>query len=170
MRIAGNGAYGLIKVRSTSLMDGYLGKESVPIGNDGWFTTGDLGFVDGHDLFVTGRADDVIIMAGRNLYPEDIELVTSSHPLVRKGDCAAVRYDGGYAIVAEPARPGVSKDSLVQAGREIHTELARVLQASPTRVVFVTRNTLAKTPSGKLRRSLIARQFTDGELAVESMV
>ncbi|MCL5947685.1 MAG: AMP-binding protein [Actinobacteria bacterium] len=170
VRIAGAAAYGLIEVRSTSLMDGYLGKESVPIGDDGWLTTGDLGFMDGHDLFVTGRADDVIIMAGRNLYPDDIELVASNHPLVRKGDCAAVKYDGGYAIVVEPVRPGVSEDSLIQAGREIRAELARVLQASPTRVVFVTRNTLAKTPSGKLKRSLIACQLIDDELAVESMV
>ncbi len=169
VRIAGGAPYGPIEVCSTSLMEGYLGEEPAPMIADGWLTTGDLGFVEGGELFVTGRADDVIVVAGRNLYPDDLELIAGDHPLVRQGDCAALPDgEGSYVLVTEPARAGINRSDLQAACAEVRAALAKRCGAGPSRVLFVSRGTLPKTPSGKPRRRHAAALFAAGSLAVEA--
>jgi len=169
VRIEGAAPYGVIEVRSASLMEGYLGGGTPPISEGGWLTTGDLGFIEAGELFVTGRVDDVIVVAGRNLYPDDLELVASAHPLVRQGDCAAIGDgEGGYVVLAEPARAGIRSSDLRAACLQVRAALARHCAASPSRVVFVSRGTLPKTPSGKPRRRHAAGLLKKGSLAIEA--
>ena len=74
-------------------------------GDDGWFDTGDLGYLDEHGrVYVCGRTKDLIVLAGRNLYPHDIERAAETVDGVRKGCVIAVRVDGdpeGFAVLAE---------------------------------------------------------------------
>lgn len=75
-----NDRVGEIAVKSVSMFDGYRNypeKTSEVFDEEGWFYTGDLGFMDDDDLYVIGRINDVIIVAGNNIYPEDIEDVVS---------------------------------------------------------------------------------------------
>lgn len=80
---------GHIEVRGPSVMQGYLGRDEQPF-RDGWLLTGDLGFLSDGELFVTGRAKDVVILRGRNHAPQDIEHAADTVPGVRVGCNAAV--------------------------------------------------------------------------------
>ena len=86
-RLAG----GEIIIRSDSLFDGYYNRPdlNMAVMKDGWYWTGDLGFrVDG-ELYVTGRKKDLIIVAGRNIYPQDIEEIVCRHPAIHDGRAVA---------------------------------------------------------------------------------
>ena len=69
---------------------------------DGWILTGDLGFIHEGELFVSGRRKDVIIVLGRNHYPEDVEWATESVPGVRGGGAAAFRGDRSKSASRRP--------------------------------------------------------------------
>ena len=106
----GGGAAGPIAVRGASLLSGYLGQVASPL-DDGWFVTSDLGFLSDGELFVAGRADDVLVIAGRKLHPELLEETAARHEAVRQGCCAAIPDgSGGYAVVAERRRASAGAD------------------------------------------------------------
>ena len=76
-------------------------------GEGPFLRTGDLGFMKDGELFVTGRLKDLIIISGRKLYPQDIELtVEQSHPALRPGCCAAFSVDGAGRRTADRRRRG----------------------------------------------------------------
>jgi acyl-CoA synthetase (AMP-forming)/AMP-acid ligase II len=160
--VSERGAIGQIEVRSPSLLDRYLGTE-LHLTADGYFPTRDLGMLEGGELFVLGRSDEVIIVAGRNVYPADIEAAVPE-PTVRRGCVAAVEAPGGgVAIVAEPRAHGLPSAELTKACRLIRSAVARQLGVAPVTVAFVPRGSLPKTPSGKLRRVSIKRELTQGD-------
>ncbi len=125
---------------------------------DGWLCTGDLGYLDEHgSLYVCGRAKDVIVIAGKNIYPTDIERAACAVPGVRAGNAAAVRIDAGdgresFAVLAESAQA----DDPAEAER-IRAEIAlRVSQAvgyNARAVLVLPPGELPKTASGKLQRA-----------------
>jgi acyl-CoA synthetase (AMP-forming)/AMP-acid ligase II len=163
VRVAGGGqAVGRIELRSPALLDRYLGAE-LRLTDDGFFPTSDLGFLDHGEVFVVGRADDVIVVAGRNLYPADLEAAVSDEA-VRLGCAAAVEApSGGVAVVAEPREREVSGVQLERACRSIRSQVATAAGVAPVTVAFVPRGSLPKTPSGKLRRLAIRDLLTSGE-------
>src|SRR5262249_1634464 len=148
------------------LLTGYLGRTAPPVDGDGWLATRDLGFVRDGELYVVGRADDVLVLAGRKLSPEPLEAAAARHAAVRPGGCAAVSAGGGYAGVAERGA-AAARAALGDACRWIRRELA-IRGAAPTEVVFVRPGSLPRTPSGKLRRRQIGQLRAAGELAVEA--
>lgn len=160
---------GKIEVRSPSLFTKYLGAPCTPqeVTHDGWFTTGDLGITDeSGELFVVGRSDDVILVAGRNLYAIELERAASKHPSVRPGNCVAVADGKGrYVLVCEP-NADTSSTLLRDACRELKTLLAASFNASPRSVLFVSRGSVPKTPSGKIRRNALAIMVRQGTLDV----
>jgi acyl-CoA synthetase (AMP-forming)/AMP-acid ligase II len=163
---APEGAAGPIEFRSPSLLSRYIGAE-LRLTDDGYFRTGDIGVMDGGELFVMGRGDEVIVVAGRNLYPADIE-TTVQHEAIRPGCIAAVAArDGGLAIVVEPKASSMSEADLAIACGKIRTAVANQTGCAPATVAFVPRGSLPKTPSGKLRRVAISRSLAtdDGLLA-----
>lgn len=89
---------GTIWVKSNSVMQGYLGEPEATadvLSADGWLNTGDLGYLlDGH-IVVTGREKDIIVVGGRNFWPQDLEYVAESQPNVRTGDAMAFCHDDG---------------------------------------------------------------------------
>ncbi len=125
-----DGCIGEIWVRGPNVANGYWGRtdrgetfDARLDGEPGWLRTGDLGFVRDGQLYVTGRLKDLIIVDGRNHYPQDIEAtVEAAHELIRPGRVAAFAIEGaageGVAVVAEYRRePGDDQEAVVTAVR-----------------------------------------------------
>ncbi|AFZ01575.1 non-ribosomal peptide synthetase [Calothrix sp. PCC 6303] len=133
--------------------------------------TGDLGFLQDEELFITGRAKDLIIIRGRNLYPQDIELTAErSHSSLRPGASAAftveVSDEEKLVIVQElefRARPNI--EEVVNAIRQAVTEEHEVLVYA---VVLIKPGSIPKTSSGKIQRCTTCTQFENGELNIVS--
>jgi acyl-CoA synthetase (AMP-forming)/AMP-acid ligase II len=159
---------GPIAVRGASLLHGYLGREASPLDGDGWLATSDLGFLRAGELHVVGRADDVLVIAGRKLAPEPLEQTAARHEAVRPGNCAAIPDgSGGYVIVAERRRASARAD-LRETCRWIRRELSVSRGSAPTAVVIVSPGSIPRTPSGKLQRRQLGQLHRRGELAVET--
>lgn len=158
---------GPIAIRGATLLTGYLG-EAGPVLWDGWLETNDVGFLDDGELFVIGRSDDVIIVAGRKFYPEELELTVGDHPALRPGNCAAIPDDsGGFVVIAERRRSEQRPD-LTDVCRWVRRELATRHGLAPAAVVVVSPGTLPKTPSGKLQRQRLRLLRRWSELSVEA--
>jgi 8-amino-7-oxononanoate synthase len=136
-----------------------------------YLRTGDLGFFDNGELFVAGRLKDLIIIRGRNHYPQDIErAVEEASGLVRAGSVAAfaVEHDGRerVVVVAELERGRREPAEMAQAFEAIRSRLAKEQEIAAEAIVLVRPNTVPKTSSGKIQRHACKRQFLDGTLEV----
>ena len=142
-------------------MDGYHGEPdaTAEVEQDGWLKTGDVGYVAGGDLFVTGRTKDVVIKGGHNLLPGPIEEIAGAVDGVRPGCVAAVGVASArratellYVVAetaGEPAEPAAPE-------RRVREALAAHGIAAD-RVLLVPAGMLPRTTSGKIRRRAIAR-------------
>ena len=134
-----------------------------------FFRTGDLGFLkDGH-LFVTGRLKDLIIIRGRNHYPQDIELtVEQSHPALRENSGAAFSVDVAaeerLAIVQEVERTAMRNLDVEQAAGAIREAVAQEHELQLYTVVFVRPGSVPKTSSGKIQRHACRADFLKNNL------
>jgi fatty-acyl-CoA synthase len=157
-KVLGPRGIGTIELRGPTLAAGYLTSEGVVgLGNrDGWFDTGDLGYVDAHGrIYVCGRGKDLIVLAGANLYPNDIERAAETVEGVRKGCVIALRIDAereGFAILAE-VREADRQDVRLRVSRDIIARVNHHVGHAPREVRLFPAGTLPKTASGKLRRS-----------------
>ncbi len=151
---------GVIELRGDSVSPGYLTMGGFIPAQDqqGWYDTGDLGYrmENGH-IIVCGRVKDVIIMAGRNIYPTDIERAAGRVEGVRPGCAVAVRLDAGhsretFAVAVESNAFEVPAEVRRIEHQVAHEVLAEV-DMRPRNVVVLGPGTIPKTPSGKLRRS-----------------
>lgn len=161
LRIAGargEREVGEIEARSGSMFGGYLfnADGDDPFTADGWLRTGDLGYLADGELFVTGRAKDLIIRRGHNLYPTDIEEAVAPVEGCKGGRVVAFGVDdpalGTQSVVVMVERAGAEVDAaaLRTAVRE---RLLAVLNETVDDVVVCEPNTLRKSTSGKLSRS-----------------
>ncbi|MCV7314888.1 long-chain-fatty acid--ACP ligase MbtM [Mycolicibacillus parakoreensis] len=147
-RDIGGREVGEIEIRGESMMTGYLGE--APLDPDSWFATGDLGYLTDDGLVVCGRAKEVISVAGRNVFPTEIERVAAEVRGVREGAVVAVAADGerpGLVITAEFRGRDASG-----ARSQLVSRVAAECGVVPADVVFVSPGTLPRTSSGKLRR------------------
>jgi fatty-acyl-CoA synthase len=161
---------GEIQAAAPYLMRGYLtaGDED-PFTADGWLRTGDLGYLAEGDLFVTGRAKDVIIVFGRNYAPEEIEWAAGRVPGVRTGRCVAFAGPGareGEFAVAVEVRDGQDTADLRDRVREAVFDAIGV---APVEVLAVPKGWLPRTTSGKLRRTAIRDAYAGGEIPAASV-
>ena len=127
--------------------------------------TGDLGFLDERELFVTGRIKDLIIIAGQNHYPQDIELTVQEGLLhVRPGACAAVGVDADdeerLVILVEIRKAG----ALAETVKTVRRLVAAQHDLRTCDVALVRPGTLRKTTSGKIRRHACRADYLDGKL------
>jgi len=171
-----DGEVGRVHVRGPSLMDGYLGRPDLTdtVLVDGWLDTGDLGVVHDGELYLTGRAKDVLIVRGRNHAPQDVEHAIDQLDGVRTGCTIAVTCSSGTAateqLVVMVERSKDSRrpdDELVAACTD--ATLA-VVGIRPDEVVVLDPGTLPRTSSGKLRRAEALRQHRAGELRAPDSV
>lgn len=151
---------GVIELRGESLTPGYLTMGGfIPAQDEhGWYDTGDLGYLTeiGH-VVVCGRVKDVIIMAGRNIYPTDIERAAGRVEGVRPGCAVAVRLDAGHSretfAVAVESNAYQDPDVVHRIERQVAHEVVTEVDVRPRNVVVLGPGTIPKTPSGKLRRA-----------------
>jgi acyl-CoA synthetase (AMP-forming)/AMP-acid ligase II len=156
---------GEIEISGPSMLHDYVGAD-LRLTPDGWFPTKDLGRVVDGELYITGRLDDMLVIAGRNFYASDLEAVAGRLDLVRSGSCAVVTdEEGSYAVVAEPRRGVIDLTVLEDGCRQIKAEVTRTAGAAASKVIFVEPGTIPKTPSGKLQRFRVRRALEDGALA-----
>jgi acyl-CoA synthetase (AMP-forming)/AMP-acid ligase II len=135
---------------------------------EGWLRTGDLGVVDGGELFVTGRLKDLIVIDGRNHYPQDIEAaVQAAHPAIRNDRVAAfaVTTDEGdrVVVVAERGRQdGGGRPDPVAVARAVRGAVAVRHNVRLHDFVFVKPGTVPRTSSGKISRSASRERYLAG--------
>jgi acyl-CoA synthetase (AMP-forming)/AMP-acid ligase II len=153
------GRVGRVFARGPSLMAGYLGQPEATarVLVDGWLDTGDLGFLLDGELFLTGRAKDLVILRGRNHLPDDIEQAVSSLPGVRTGCVAAASHLPAGAATEELVVMVESPRPLGRRGRETLAARVRASLLTTTgllaeRVEVLAPGTLLRTSSGKIRR------------------
>jgi fatty-acyl-CoA synthase len=161
------GEVGRLFAQGPSLLSRYLCRDDHPV-EDGWLDTGDLGLLHDDELYIVGRAKDVIVLRGRNHHPADIEASVDGIEGVRPGCVAAVGEvsDTGEQLVVfvevKAAVPGLA-ETCAQAIRS-RTGL------SPGLVVLLAPGSIPRTSSGKLRRAEALRRFRAGELLPPSQV
>jgi fatty-acyl-CoA synthase len=158
---------GELQIRGTSVTPGYYRQPEATadlFADGGWLRTGDLAYLLDGELVVCGRIKDVIIVGGRNVFPEDVEKAVAGVDGVRAGNVIAFGVEGrrgkeGLIVVAE------SKSDDTEGCRRTVAERVREAVGLPAReVVLVAPGTLPKTSSGKLQRSLCKQRYLDEDL------
>jgi fatty-acyl-CoA synthase len=158
---------GEIHVSSPSTMLGYWRD---PTGtrealSDGWLRTGDLGFLDDGELVVCGRAKDMIIVGGRNLYPEDYEQLAAGIEGVRRGNVVAFGLpEHERMVVVVESRLATPQAQLLAA--ELLNDMTKKLSHAPEEVVVVRAGTIPKTSSGKVQRDRCRQRYRAEDLPV----
>ncbi|MDT9687023.1 amino acid adenylation domain-containing protein [Streptomyces sp. P9(2023)] len=170
---------GEVWVSGPNVAHGYWGRpdESAAVfeaelatGEGPFLRTGDLGFVRDGELFVTGRTKDLIIIRGRNLYPQDIERCAErGHPALQANSSAAVAVDDGGAeqlvLIAE-VRRGAELPPAAEVARDLGRAIAAEFDVRLHRLVLVRTGTIPKTSSGKIQRRATRQALLDGTLTV----
>jgi 1-acyl-sn-glycerol-3-phosphate acyltransferase len=161
---------GRIEFRGPSVTRGYYRNPAATRAafRDGWCDSGDLGYWSGGDLFVTGRRKDLIIKAGRNLHPQEIEELVGAVAGVRQG-CVAAFGVADPAIGTERLVVIAESHESTPAARErlraaIVERVVAAVGLPPDSVLVVAPRTVLKTPSGKVRRGATRDAYVAGRL------
>lgn len=163
---------GRLQFRGPSATSGYLDNptKTRELFDGEWLNSGDLAYVAGGDVFITGRSKDIIIRAGRHIYPEEIETAVGDVKGVRKGCVAAFGTQDPRAgterlvILAETRETG--REALDLLRQQVEQAATRMLEVPPEQVVLVPPHTIPKTSSGKLRRTAARELFERGRLSL----
>lgn len=168
-RVLPDGAVGEVLVKGPGVTPGYWtaggNVDSADTHQDGWLATGDLGFLDEGELMVCGRIKDMVIVGGRNLYPEDYEMVAERVSGVRAGNVVAFSLPDRerMVVVAEGRSAGADLEAL---GRRVMDSLCEASEHAPHEVLFIKLGTLPKTSSGKRQRQATRRLYEEGALDI----
>ncbi|MEO6186311.1 MAG: non-ribosomal peptide synthetase, partial [Steroidobacteraceae bacterium] len=165
------GRIGHILIRGDNVTHGYFEDPEVNAAtftSDGWLRTGDLGFLHDDELYITGRAKEIIFVNGQNYYPHDLEAIAQAAPDMELGK----------VVVAGVRPPGAETDQLtvfvlhrgdLAEFPALATEIGRLINERAglevAQVVPVKR--IPKTTSGKIQRHLLEQQLLDGEFTAD---
>jgi fatty-acyl-CoA synthase len=160
---------GRIFVRGKAVMVGYFRDEestAACLSADGWLDTGDMGYLSNGYIFIVGRAKDMIIINGRNYWPQDIEWAVEQLPGFKSGDIAAFAITGPsgeetpavlvHCRVSDPQERGRLRDDIRERVHAI-TGISPIVELVPPR-------TLPRTSSGKLSRTKARTLYLSGEI------
>ena len=170
-QVLGERMVGQVQFQGPSAMQGYYCNPDATqaVYHEGWWGSGDLGYLAGGELYITGREKDLIIKAGRNYYPAEIEEVINLCPEIRKG-CVV-------AFGTKDEHTGTEKLLIVAETRKLdHAAQSQLRQSITEKVmaqvglapdeIFLTSATgvIPKTSSGKLRRADAKKAYLSGQL------
>ncbi len=166
--VLGDHQIGKVWCKGPSVMVGYFRDEEATDACmvDGWLDTGDMGYqVDGY-LFIVGRAKDMIIINGKNHWPQDIEWAVEQLPGFNHGDIAAfsVETETGEESVAVLVHCRVSDPEERARLHDTIRDKVRSILGHPAIVELVPPRTLPRTSSGKLSRAKAKKQYLSGEI------
>ena len=158
---------GEVELRGSSITPGYYGnaKATADAKRGEWFRTGDLGYVVDGELVVCGRLKDVIIVGGRNVFPEDVERAAETVEGVRAGNVIAFGTEGRRGREAVVVVAETKLDSITAIRDAVAARVTDAVGVPPEDVVLVRPGTLPKTSSGKPQRSLCRQRYLGDELA-----
>ncbi len=149
---------GEIALQSNCMLTGYYQRPDITQKSmlDGWFLTGDLGYMTGGEVYITGRKKDLIIVGGKNVYPQDLERLAGETPSVHPGRVVAFgvfNEEAGTEDVVIVAEVESDDDSeKYKIGDEIRRRVTQGSDIALRYVHIVERNWLIKTSSGKIAR------------------
>lgn len=171
--LLGEREIGKIFVSGPSLMTGYYENPMATadtIGVDGFLDTGDMGYLLGGEIVITGRAKDLILHNGRNIWPQDIEWAAEQMPALRSGDVAAFAVEGrdgdDEVVVLVECRL-----SDAQAQVNLKRDVGKIVHQSAgvdCAIVLVAPKSLPFTSSGKLSRAGARKSYLAGEMEIIS--
>ncbi|POZ51255.1 non-ribosomal peptide synthetase [Methylovulum psychrotolerans] len=176
--VCGEGCIGEIQVSGASVTQGYwhnaeASAESVSVdaAQRVWLRTGDLGFLDHGELFVSGRSKELIIIRGRNYYPQDIEMaVAAAVPCVNPNALAAFAVAAGdgekLVVLAELKRAYLKQSDFSAEFAAIRSHLVTECAIQADTLMFVKPGGVLKTTSGKTRRNDCKQAFISQQLTV----
>jgi acyl-CoA synthetase (AMP-forming)/AMP-acid ligase II len=166
-----SGRVGRVMVQGPSLMEGYLGRadETRLVLDGGWLDTGDLGFVWRDELFLTGRAKDVLILRGRSHSPVEAEQAADAVEGVRTGCVVAASHmpegaGGEELVLLVEARRDVSESDFPVIGKAVERAVLAATQLRADHVAVLAAGSLPRTSSGKLRRQEALQRWCRGAL------
>lgn len=162
---------GRLEFRGPSTTRGYFRNEAKTreLLHDGWLDSGDRAYLAGGDVFITGRVKDIIIRAGRHLYPQEIEEAVADIPGIRKGGVAVFSVTDEQTgtervvVLAETRAADAAERARLQA--RAHEVVTDVAGTPPDEVVLAPPRTVPKTSSGKIRRSAAKELYARGNIA-----
>jgi fatty-acyl-CoA synthase len=157
---------GELLLRGTSVTPGYYKREdaTAALFHDDWLCTGDLAYLLDGQLVICGRIKDVIIVGGRNVFPEDVERAAASVEGVRAGNVIAFGTEGRRGREAVVVVAETKQDESAPIRAAVAARVTDAVGVPPEDVVLVRPGTLPKTSSGKPQRSLCRRRYLGDEL------
>jgi len=159
----GERVVGEVQAKTPSLMSGYRGQGATDPFADGWLKTGDLGYLAGGELYVTGRIKDLVIVSGKNYLPDDLEWAASRVDALRVGRSVAFNPPGddGHVVVAVELA-GAPEYSA--AARQLRNAVLNATGVNPRTIVVLPKGSIPRTTSGKIKRAAIREAWTTGAL------
>jgi len=162
-------AIGRVYARGPSIMHSYFRDEPATracLSADGWLDTGDMGYMSDGYIYIVGRAKDMIIINGRNHWPQDIEWAVEQLPGFKAGDIAAfsITTPGGEETPAVLVQCRTSDDAERSRLRDEIRERVRAITGMHCVVELVPPRTLPRTSSGKLSRAKARNLYLSGEI------
>ena len=159
---------GRVFVSGPSVMQGYFNdpEATAEYLKDGWLDTGDLGYFHGDQLGIVGRAKDMMIVNGRNCWPQDIEWTVEHLDSMRSGDAAVFTLERGdgseqptILVQSRPSDPNIRTALVNEVRSRVQHQVGLTCD-----VILVPLRSLPKTSSGKLARGKAKMNFLKGEI------
>jgi acyl-CoA synthetase (AMP-forming)/AMP-acid ligase II len=149
---------GEVAVHSDSMLTGYHNRDDLTaqVMFDGWYLTGDFGYLAAGELYITGRKKDLIIVGGKNIYPQDLEVIASDVPGVIPGRTVAFGVDderlGTESVVMVVESEIEGEDARWEIAKEVRRRVAQQTEVALSDVLVAEPKWLHKTSSGKIAR------------------
>jgi acyl carrier protein len=164
---------GMLEFRGPSMTKGYFRNEAKTreLFHDGWIKSGDRAYIANGDIHITGRVKDIIIRAGRNTYPHEIEEAISAIPGVRKGGVAAFGSpdpeNGTERLIVMAETKEANADARAKIVAAAHEVVTAIAGSAADDIVLVPPRGVPKTSSGKVRRSSAKELYETGRTDVK---
>jgi fatty-acyl-CoA synthase len=163
--LCGERELGELELWGGSLADAYHGNEHTLRGPEGFYATGDLGFFQDGELFITGRINDRIKINGQSYFSSDFEQAIERLPFIRAGRTAVIQVQGRVVALAEVQHPSVLEQR-AQHQREVSAAILATVGVivAPEDVLFIRYRQIQKTSSGKLQRRALTQAYEQGRI------